>query len=402
MDFDFDQTKTLKAPPIELLKSLGCTTLVELRDGVAMADACIDSLPARELASWAHGSRAQRASFDQLATLTGRVPTWSCDAEFRESVARGQCLFNERLYAFITLLIGVLLNGLVIARFSEVLVNAGYSRSPRASYMRFRSTAVHVWRWHGSSLFDVGSSARRSVLQVRCLHALARRSAERRSDWRDDGEGRALSQYDLALVLLGFSGVSMSLLEHEFHCALSERQRRDHVATWRWLGHLLGVDDRFNVCESLERCEATLADFFKLVPTLVRTARPSSVHLLRSCIDGFGRYTPIGRHLMAAVLFVQRDREFLDLAWTGIKAPPPPIVSALDALFELWSRSPRCASATNTALARLLTLSVSHPKLKNAQELIVNAPISSLVDLCVAFFTSLYFLCHSFFSFLVG
>ena len=112
---------------------------------------------------------------------------------------------------------GALLQGFTIARFSKVLVLSGYTSSPEETWKRFRNTGWAILDWISYPLDEPKSDARQSLYTVRCMHAFARKQATQSGMFdKAKGEGIALSQYDLAEVLLGFSVVCLSILEHEF------------------------------------------------------------------------------------------------------------------------------------------------------------------------------------------
>ena len=86
-----------------------------------------------------------------------------------------------------------------------------------------------------SDLLCPNSPARRSVFKVRCLHAAARKMSLR--FWKCDTEGGnvgiPLSQFDMALVQLAFSGVMMDVLNNDVGLSMSDSQKADNVHMWR-------------------------------------------------------------------------------------------------------------------------------------------------------------------------
>src|SRR3989338_3697607 len=122
--------------------------------GIDETDEELSGYSMREIAEIAHARKQAIPLF--LASNKDResyqVPEWALQQ--RESIERGQQLFLQNIDSFLTALIRVLLNGFVIARFSEVLILSGYAHSPRISFLRFRATALHIWMWMNYSLFD--------------------------------------------------------------------------------------------------------------------------------------------------------------------------------------------------------------------------------------------------------
>ena len=93
-------------------------------------------------------------------------------------------------------------------------MDSGYAKTAKSSWDRYSATAWHISDWWRFSLRDPASRARRSIYQVRSMHELARRRSKRLFD-ASEGEGRALSQYDLAEVQMGFSTICISLMEQD-------------------------------------------------------------------------------------------------------------------------------------------------------------------------------------------
>eukprot|EP01104_Vermistella_antarctica_P007742 TRINITY_DN1898_c0_g1_i1.p1 TRINITY_DN1898_c0_g1~~TRINITY_DN1898_c0_g1_i1.p1 ORF type:complete len:450 (+),score=72.35 TRINITY_DN1898_c0_g1_i1:184-1533(+) len=301
------------------------------------------------------GSKRQDTVVGQLFSELKKkgTPLWVD----RDAVRRGQELWMKHYAQLVITLTAVLLNGFVVGRFADVLVASGYTQSPWHTYLRFKNTAHALYIWiSGGSLFledddtvgaennsDVSegsgkytlSKSLASVLQVRCLHAFSRKRATA-SVWEkvepsaaDNGIGIGvpLSQYDLALVQLGFSGVTLDTLVTEMHLSLSDQEMDDYIHLWRYLGYLLGIEDAYNVCTSRTVCEAYRAGFYALVPHLTAHPRKSSVQLVHSSIEGFGRFTGATPQLYVGILF-SSDRSFLDIGWAELQ-PPTAFMSLL-------------------------------------------------------------------------
>src|SRR3989338_8708274 len=228
-----------------------------------------------------HVLSSETAFDDPALQLANHTPAW-LDVE---AVVRGQTIFLKFFYAFFTLLIAILLNGFVISRFSEVLVLSGYARSARETYLRFRSTAVQIWLWMKYSLLDPLSPARVSLLQVRCMHGLARNVTRVRGAWNESIHFVPLSQFDTSLVLLGFSSILIDGMGKEMGIQLSQRDKTDLTHLWRYIGWHLGLKDEYSPCVNYATSQSMLAEFYQtILPYLTHNPRPSSLLLLRSAI----------------------------------------------------------------------------------------------------------------------
>ena len=124
------------------------------------------------------------------------------------------------------------------------------------------------------------------------------------------GEGVPLSQYDLAEVLLAFSGVCLSIMECELHMGpLPPADKAAMVHMWRLVGYHLGVHDAFNVCESVERVEACFDDLMAWNPDRLRTCRESTHTLQAAASRGFGKHLGVGEaYWVAFLVALERGR----------------------------------------------------------------------------------------------
>ena len=88
------------------------------------------------------------------------------------SVRRGQAHWQRLLGPTFVALNAALLQGFTIARFADVLVLAGYTKSLTATWTRFRNTGWAIMDWLQHPLDDPHSNARQSIYRVRaCVRA---------------------------------------------------------------------------------------------------------------------------------------------------------------------------------------------------------------------------------------
>eukprot|EP00392_Amoebophrya_sp_AT5.2_P003489 g3494.t1 len=234
----------------------------------------------------------------ELTAANPYTPKW---VDF-ESVRRGQRLWNKHLLRASMSLGMSLLVGLSVARFSEILEFSGYSSSPMAAIYRYRQTFFRWLDWFRfEDVTKAGSRFRKSCFAVRRVHEFVRRQVAKAKAAAPSPEGRRgaarrcgfveeqdderligvpLSQYDVAEVQLVFSGLCISIFEAELSfgapsAKLTAGDKRDMVHCWRFIGFLLGVQDEYNVCESVEVMETYLQEFLLFMPQRVRTARSS-------------------------------------------------------------------------------------------------------------------------------
>ena len=267
-----------------------CSTLVE---GLELRDPLLEGVPMKQLLAMAHGR--DDAALKKIMAQQGE-PLW---VDFAR-VKRGQALWRENLGAAYIALMAALMLGFCIARFAVVLVVSGYASSTQATWQRFRATGFAVMDWLTFDLQGPGGATQQppslalcSIYRVRCMHELARRRV-----LEDDVAatlGVPLSQYDLGVVLLAFSGICFDIMEREIGAsALLPSERRDMVAVWRLIGWHLGIEDRFNACRDCATLDATCEDFMRWVPQRFASVRPETLTMLLAVCRAFGSNSPLG------------------------------------------------------------------------------------------------------------
>ena len=93
------------------------------------------------------------------------------------------------------------------------------------------------------------SRAHKSVKTVRRMHSTI--AAQMNKAGKKDETSSAklfFSQYDMALVQSGFFGAVL-LYPDGFGIKCSQEELTDYIFFWRGLGYLMGVDDRYNLCD---------------------------------------------------------------------------------------------------------------------------------------------------------
>jgi hypothetical protein len=246
--------------------------MAQLLTGLELGDPLIDGLDASVVSPC-----ATKAHENSVAHVPQNAePDW---VNWRV-VRRGQALWRANLGRVAVALLQTLLQGFTIARFGVVLHHAGYAQSVETTFKRYRDTAFFIVDWFDYPLDDPRSRSRVGISRVRCMHSFARRRSTKLFD-RAAGEGTPLSQYDMGEVLLGFSAVCLAIMEHALGLQLTEEERGAMVATWRLIGHHLGIRDEYNVCASLARLDACFADYMEHTPQRLRTCREAT-HALQA------------------------------------------------------------------------------------------------------------------------
>ncbi|XP_052769404.1 uncharacterized protein LOC128209419 [Mya arenaria] len=168
---------------------------------------------------------------------------------------RGQMFFQRNLFQCIIAMLTSLVAGLSVKNLLDVLVATEKSSTARTSFFRYLHTFHHLLKWHYGNVFDTASSAGVSIQKVREMHCSARKlmhsldkaPSKLCADVFCCHGNMYVSQYDMAVVQSGFFGaVIMHPREMGINCSVAELD--DYVYFWRWIGYLLGLRDKYNIC----------------------------------------------------------------------------------------------------------------------------------------------------------
>lgn len=165
-----------------------------------------------------------------------------------EKFRRGQLFFQNHAVSCLLAMQFSLVCGLSVNNLLEVLVATGKSSVPRDSLIRYMRTAFHVVKWHYGDVWNKVSVAGKSVRSVRKIHNNAREFMVQRTNENGQTSNKIwISQYDMSLVQCGFMG-AIIMYPAGFGIKCSERDLDDYVYFWQWIGFLLGVKDKNNIC----------------------------------------------------------------------------------------------------------------------------------------------------------
>lgn len=179
----------------------------------------------------AEGHVGARAFF----SATRELPAW-CD---RASLERGRMLVVEvGIELALMLTMGGLVVGYASPSLSMPLVQTGRLRTDAARRLYETGQMVHNARAPGGLAPD--GLGRRTILQVRLLHAVVRRMLEGRGYRGPDG-GRAIHQLDMAHTALAFGYKGAVKLER-LGILLTPQERADIHHFFRVVNALHGVD----------------------------------------------------------------------------------------------------------------------------------------------------------------
>jgi hypothetical protein len=126
-------------------------------------------------------------------------------------------------------------------------------------------------------------------------------------------------KFDLAQVLMAFGPIVINSLTYEMQTPIINEEYDDFVHLWRYIGYHLGIDDRYNPCNSAARSLQLRDEFFATVPHYTRACRPSTIIMVRSCLYGFGTHLGMGHRLFSALVIAgSQHRKWLDKSYLGM------------------------------------------------------------------------------------
>ncbi|KAF9432403.1 hypothetical protein BGZ76_010845, partial [Entomortierella beljakovae] len=108
-----------------------------------------------------------------------------------------------------------------------------------------------------------GSKGWKATLQVRLLHSHVRARLEKLSKTHSklydiSKLGTPINQEDLYIGLLILPTLTWHTMERRLGLVLSDQEREDYMHAWRYIGHMLGVEDVFGLTHSADKALAGL------------------------------------------------------------------------------------------------------------------------------------------------
>lgn len=113
------------------------------------------------------------------------------------------------------------------------------------------------------------------------------------SKFADKKQSGIINQRDMALTQFGFMGFII-LKPHKLGVQVSSKDMEAFVHFWRVIGHVLGIDEKFNVCTdsyrtTRPRLQLMLDDFYR--PFLSETGNDFMI-MAKALIEGLWCYNP--------------------------------------------------------------------------------------------------------------
>ena len=217
-----------------------------------------------------------------LAAEVGRVPEWVDWTKIRQ----GQQVFAK--YAVgcgMSLYFISLVGGFSAPLIVRVLRATGYlTAQPKAVMRRLMDTGSMITACLGpaqaADALQPGGEGWRAAVQVRLLHTKVRRRLIDQPDWDTVEWGVPINQMDMQTTLLAFSYNVIIGLELLLGRPLLSVEQEAYLHLWRYIGFLLGVDEKLNPCTSVQRAKATLESSIMCILEPDRHSVDVAQHLL--------------------------------------------------------------------------------------------------------------------------
>ena len=243
-----------------------------------------------------HGMRSARAQFDQ-ALVHGIDAVPDAMPELREfivgmatppawldtgRVERGAALF--RRCGMSALNVGrdvALMGGYQASAFNRTLILTGALQ--KGATRRLAETSQWVLDCTAEGGLAPYSAGWRSTLKVRFIHALVRQSVAARDDWDMEAWGLPVNQPDMAATLYGSLTVQ-ALGARMMGVPQSRRERDDLAHLTRYVGWLIGVDERW-LADTEEAAAAQLMQLLMSLTNPDETSRMMAQPLAREPLE---------------------------------------------------------------------------------------------------------------------
>lgn len=220
--------------------------------------------------------------FQEFLDACHNVPTW---ADFTAMEAGRRVSFKYAPFVGGALLAGSLVEGYALGNAAKVLVATG--RLNHDVSRRIQETSEFVYQIGLPRGVEPGREGRRVIMKVRLLHAAVRRYLTHRGQWDAQSHGAPINQEDMAFTLIEFGYLVRRGLER-LGVVLTEAEKEAHHLHWRYIGHVLGIDDA--LLTKTRRQELAL---YNAITRRQRNVTEESILLTHNVLDGMAGMPPL-------------------------------------------------------------------------------------------------------------
>lgn len=174
------------------------------------------------------------------------------------------------------------------------LVATKKSATVSCLFRRYLDTLTHVKSWYDGKLWISEDPSFKSLMTVRNMHKMV---ADRLNRNVPAGSPVAISQYDMLVTQFGFIGFVV-LFPQKYGIKWKEYDLTCFIALWRFIGYLLGIDDKYNLCaRSIDQVKILCQQIYKYeVQESFNTARINQLQCNRmsqGIIESIQPYIPL-------------------------------------------------------------------------------------------------------------
>ncbi|CAH1976287.1 unnamed protein product [Acanthoscelides obtectus] len=166
----------------------------------------------------------------------GNYPAYYDEALFR----RGQQFFYYHISGMFFNKLSGLLVVMGVPSILKILMATNMSSSDKTAYRRYMATILHMLQWYDED-FKPGTEAWNSLLQVRRMHNAASKKCAKKLN--------RITQAEMALTQFGFCGFALVRSKKVGIHSGTEEDWAAFLHFWRVIGWMLGIEDRFNLCQ---------------------------------------------------------------------------------------------------------------------------------------------------------
>ncbi|XP_049879242.1 uncharacterized protein LOC126376115 isoform X2 [Pectinophora gossypiella] len=199
---------------------------------------------------------------------------------------RGRRFYWDNCFMMSTSMLLGLVAVFAVPSILAVLVGSRRSSSIYTAYKRYLSTLLHTQSWFEHEL-KPGSVSWKSLYAVRSRHVRAGLASKLKG-------GGVVSQRDIALTQFGFMGFALLKPDKFGIRQIREDDWEAYNHVWRVVGHMIGLEDRYNICrstveETREVCQLLLDRVY--TPCLENVPEYFE-HMARVMLDGMWSVNP--------------------------------------------------------------------------------------------------------------
>ncbi|KAK9892288.1 hypothetical protein WA026_019095 [Henosepilachna vigintioctopunctata] len=157
-------------------------------------------------------------------------------------IKRAHQFFDQNVFAlYVNKMLGLIIT-LASPSILKILQMTKMSGCIMTAYKRYVATLLHMNIWYQDDLTG-DSSAMQSIKIVKSMHNAASKQA------RSKGLS-FITQKDMVLTQFGFMGFAISRSEMVGIHNASKEDLECFIHFWRVIGHIMGIQDRFNLCRT--------------------------------------------------------------------------------------------------------------------------------------------------------